>query len=352
MCIPLHAATLFVAAYPNLVLVFDEARGQVTDKITLTTGLPRTLRLSADKKLIYVTTLDQTGIEVIDVASKKVVNKFTLNSPTVRYRFAYGMVPDPTDKVIYTALIRMEKKIDRWEIGNAQYVTLDAATGKMGKTVDVPVPDRGYLRGDSRGAGLQISPDGKYLYQFRDRIAILNTSDFQEIDKVNLTKADFDGEQMENIGFGSTFDSFTEPGQHIALFNSSDPYVHNRVFGLARFDLNSRKVDFTPIGPAPQGMAGLQVSPDGKKAFTVVSNGTQGNKRCEFWSFDMGTNKIGQTQELPCRSRYSFGMSGDGSKLYIYAAGFEIEVYNATTLKYEKTWDLGYDMTGPMVVVK
>ena len=352
MCIPLHAATLFVAAYPNLVLVFDEAQGKITDKITLTTGLPRTLRLSADKKLIYVTTLDQTGIEVIDVASKKVINKFTLNSPTVRYRFAYGMVPDPTNKVIYTALIKMEKKIDRWEISNAQYVTLDAATGHFEKTVDVPVPDRGYLRGDARGAGLQISPDGKYLYEFRDRIAILNTSDFQEIDKINLTKADFDGEQMENIGFGSTFDSFTEPGQHIALFNSGDPYVHNRVFGLARFDLNSRKVDFTPIGPAPQGMAGLQVSPDGKKAFTVVSTGNQGNKRCEFWSFDMGTNKIGQTLELPCRARFSFGMSGDGSKLYIYAAGFEIEVYNATTLKYEKTWDLGYDMTGPMVVVK
>ena len=58
MCIPLQAATLFVAAYPNLVLVFDEAKGQITDKITLTTGLPRSLRLSGDKKLIYVTTLD------------------------------------------------------------------------------------------------------------------------------------------------------------------------------------------------------------------------------------------------------------------------------------------------------
>ncbi len=352
VCTPLSAATLFLGAYPNLVLVFDEAQGKITDTITLSTGLPRSLRLSGDKKQIYVTTLDHTGVEVIDVASRKVVNKFVLDTPTTRYRFAYGMVPDPTNTLLYTALMKMEKKIDHWEIGNPQYTVLEVATGKIIRTVDVPKEDRGLLRGDPRGMGLQISPDGKYLYEFRDRIAILDTTDFKEIDKVDLAKADFNGEPMENVGFGSTFDSYTEPGQHVALFNSGDPYVHNRIFGLARFDLNSRKVDFTPIGPAPPNMAGLQVTPDGRKAFTVVSSGTQGNKRCEFWSFDMGTNKISQTVELSCRARFSFGMSGDGKKLYIYAAGFEIEVFDAATLQYEKTWDLGNDLTGPLVVVK
>ena len=36
----------------------------------------------------------------------------------------------------------------------------------------------------------------------------------------------------------------------------------------------------------------------------------------------------------------------DGKKLYIYGAGFEIEVYDAATLKYERTWDLNNDITG------
>jgi hypothetical protein len=39
-------------------------------------------------------------------------------------------------------------------------------------------------------------------------------------------------------------------------------------------------------------------------------------------------------------------MSADGTKLYIYGAGFEIQVFDAKTMKYEKTWDLNNDVTG------
>jgi hypothetical protein len=44
-------------------------------------------------------------------------------------------------------------------------------------------------------------------------------------------------------------------------------------------------------------------------------------------------------------------MAGDGKKLYFYGAGFEIEVYDAATLKYEKTWDLSNDITGAGMIV-
>ena len=53
-----------------------------------------------------------------------------------------------------------------------------------------------------------------------------------------------------------------------------------------------------------------------------------------------------RTGEVPCRTRFSFGISANGKKLYIYGAGFEIEVYDAVTFKQEATWDLGNDMTG------
>jgi hypothetical protein len=97
-------------------------------------------------------------------------------------------------------------------------------------------------------------------------------------------------------------------------------------------------------------MTGLQVTPDKKDAFTVVSNGTHGNKRCEFWHFDLATDQIKERSEFSCKSRFSFGMSGDGKKLYIYGASFEIEVYDAATLKYERTWDLNNDITGAGLV--
>jgi DNA-binding beta-propeller fold protein YncE len=341
-------STLFLGAYPDSVIVFDEGKGQVVDKIPLTTGLPISMRLSMDRKKIYVTTNDHSGIEVIDVATRKVTNHFALNTPTTRYRFNGG-VPDPQDKVFYTVTTEMKKLNDRYEIGKLKYTVIDLEQQKIVKAVDIPHEDENANGGYYGRAGFEVSPDGKYLYQFRDKVVILNTDDFKVVERIDLAKPDFPA--MENVGFGGLLDSISEPGQHISLFNSADPVVHNRTFGIARFDLTTRQVKFTPIGPAPAGMAGLQVAPDKKNAYTVITNGALGNKRCEFWAFDLATNGITQTSEVPCRSRFSFGMAGDGKKLYFYGAGFEIEVYDAATLKHEKTWDLNNDITGAGMIV-
>jgi hypothetical protein len=345
-----QAATILLGGYPNSVLVFDESKGQVVDKIPLTTGLPSSMRLSADRKTLFVTTNDHSGVEVIDVDKRKVINHFVLNTPTTFYRFSGG-TPDPSGKVLYTVTTEIDKKVDRYEIGKPKYTVIDLAQQKITKTVDIPQQDENANAGGGFGrGGFEISPDGKYLYQFRDSVVILNSDDFKVVDRIDLAKPDLPG--MANVGFGGPLDSIREPGHHVSLFNSADPIVHNRVFGIARFDLSSREVNFTAIGPAPSGMAGLQITPDKQKAYTVITNGNLGNKRCEFWTFDLPTNHLAQTAEVQCRSRFNFGMSGDGKKLYIYGAGFEIEVYDAATLKYERTWDLNNDVTmAGMIVV-
>ena len=68
----------------------------------------------------------------------------------------------------------------------------------------------------------------------------------------------------------------------------------------------------------------------------------------------MSTNlKLKNKAEFPCRTRFQFGMSGDGTKLYIYGASYDIEVYDAQTMKLDKTWDLGADATmAGMLVLK
>jgi DNA-binding beta-propeller fold protein YncE len=347
-CATLPGATLFMGAYPDSVIVFDEGKGQIVEKIPLVTGLPTSMRLSMDRKKIYVTTNDHSGLEVIDVATRKVTNHFVLNTPTKRFRFNGG-VADPQDKVFYTTTTEMNKLNDRYEIGKLKYTVIDLAQQKIVKAVDIAKEDENANAGFYGRTAFEVSPDGKYLYQFRDKVVILNADDFKVVDRIDLSRPDFS--DMENVGFGGLLDSIGEPGQHVSLFNSADPIVHNRIFGIARFDLSSRQVNFTPIGPSPQGMAGLQVAPDKKNAYTVVTTGVQGNKRCEFWAFDLGTNHITQTMEVPCRSRFSFGMAGDGKKLYIYGAGFEIEVFDAATLKYERTWDLNNDITGAGMIV-
>jgi SMP-30/Gluconolactonase/LRE-like region len=343
-----QAATIFMGTYHDTVIAFDEAKGQVVSTIPLT-GLPGALRLSDDKKTLFVTTGDHSGIAVIDVATRKVTNHFELNTPTTRIRFNAGGVPDPQGKLIYTITTEMKKLADHYEIGKPKYTVIDLAQQKIVKTVDIAKEDEAAISQGRGRAGFEISPDGKYLYHFGEKVLILSTDDFKVVDHLDLAKPDLPG--MEAIGFNGQLDSISEPGMHVSVFNSSDPIVHNRVFGIGRFDLNSRQMTFDPIGPAPAAMTGLQVAPDKSHAYTVVTNGTLGNKRCEFWQFDLKSDRIVNTKEFACRSRFSFGMSGDGKKLYIYGAGFEIESYNAATLQYERTYDLNNDVTGGGLIV-
>jgi len=331
------AGTLYLPAYPASVLVFDEAKGQVVDRIQLETGTPMSMRLSPDHKKIYVTTIDHNGIEVIDVATRKVINHFELNTPTKQFRFRGGAV-DPDGKLFYTVTREIDKLPEHFDVQRAKYTVIDLVQHKIVKTADMSVEDERTNR-----LSYEVSPDGKYLYQFGPKIKILEAADFKVLDELDLAQPEFG--VMENIHLGSDLDLISQPGMHTSVFNSADPIVHNRVFGLARMDLETRQVDYSPIGPAPAGMAGLQVTPDKKTAYTVVANGANGNKRCEFWKFDLTSDRLTQKEEVPCRTRFSFGMSSDGQKLYIYGAGFEIEVYDTATLKLEKTWNLQNDVT-------
>jgi DNA-binding beta-propeller fold protein YncE len=331
------AGTLYLPAYPAAVLVFDESKGQIVDRIPLETGTPMSIRLAPDHKKIYVTTIDHNGIEVIDVATRKVINHFVLNTASKQYRFRGGAVDTP-GKLFYTVTREIDKLPEHFEVARAKYTVIDLTQQKIVKTVDMPIEDE-----RSNRLSFEVSPDGKYLYQFGSKIKILQTADFKVVDTLDLAQPDLNG--MENVHLGSDLDLISQPGMHTSVFNSSDPIVHNRVFGLARLDLATRQVDYNPIGPAPSGMAGLQVTPDKKFAYTVVANGANGNKRCEFWKFDLTSGRLTQKEEVACRTRFSFGMSSNGEKLYIYGAGFEIEVYDTATLKWEKTWDLQNDIT-------
>jgi DNA-binding beta-propeller fold protein YncE len=337
------AGTLYLPAYPAAVLVFDESKGQIVDRIPLETGTPMSMRLAPDHKKIYVTTVDHNGIEVIDVSTRKVINHFVLNTATRQYRFRSGAV-DADGKFFYTVTKQIDKFPEHFEVARAKYTVIDLEQQKIVRTADMSREDELTNR-----YSFEVSPDGKYLYQFGPKITILQTSDFKVVDHLDLAQPDFAG--MENVHLGSDLDLISQPGVHTSIFNSADPIVHNRVFGLARFDLATRQVTYNPIGPAPPGMAGLQVTPDKKLAYTIVANGMHGNKRCEFWSFDLTTDRLTQKVEVPCRTRFSFSMSSDGKKLYIYGAGFEIEVYDTATLKLEKTWNLQNDITYAGIIV-
>jgi DNA-binding beta-propeller fold protein YncE len=345
------AGTLYLPAYPNAVLVFDEAKGQIVDRIPLTTGTPMGIRLSADHKKIYITTIDHNGIEVIDVATRKVINHFVLNTPTKGFRFWSG-APDPTDKLFYTITKEIDKFPEHFEVGQVKYTTIDLAQQKIVKTVDIPKEDQSQNDLGFERPPMEVSPDGKYLYEFGNHVTIIQADDLKVVDRIDLSRPDIPGlERVHFMQLDSSLDLVHDAGQRTAMVVSTDPVVHNNVFGVARLDLNTRQIDVKPIGPAPAGISGFEVTPDRKMGYAVVSTGIHGTKRCEFWAMDMASNRIRQTAEVPCRTRFTLGISADGKKLYIYGAGFDIEVYDAATLKHEKTWDLNNDVTYAGIVI-
>jgi DNA-binding beta-propeller fold protein YncE len=339
--------TLFIGTWPHTVHVLDEAKQQVVDKIDLSTGVPGGMQLSEDRKTLYVYTIEKNGIEVIDVATRKVTNSFTLNEGSKLYRMR-GSAIEPQGKLAYILFRTIEKKQDRFDVGKeTKFGVIDLAQKKMVRTGDVPKDED--QPGFGFGGQMRFSPDGKFLYVFRNQVFIFDTTDFKVVDKIELAKPQIPG--MQNIGIGGSLDSIQEPGILTSLFNSQDPVVRRNIFGIARFDLTRRTFDFTPVGPSTGGMTGLHVTPDRKKGYTVAFNGQGGNRRCEFWEFDLTTNQLIRKQEFDGRARFSFGISSTGKELYIFGAGYTIEVYDAASMKLKNTIDLNADITSGMIVL-
>ena len=183
---------MYAGALPSRILVIDENEGKVVDEILLSAGVPRRLRLSYDKKKIYVFTAN-SGIAVVDLATRKVINEFSLHEGNRRVRIRGGYAPDPQDRLLYTIVRVAIQQVDRFEVEKPKFAVIDLAQQQITRTVDLP-EDEPRL---GRGAGLRVSPDGKYLYAFQDNVLVFDTEDFKLVEKIELSKPLYPG--MEQI---------------------------------------------------------------------------------------------------------------------------------------------------------
>src|SRR5689334_5847244 len=86
-------ALMYLGTWPNKILVIDEAHQQIIDEIKLETGTPFQLVLSDDHKKIFVLTT-KMGIEIVDLATRKVTGHFDLNTGNTRV-YPLGAAVDP-----------------------------------------------------------------------------------------------------------------------------------------------------------------------------------------------------------------------------------------------------------------
>lgn len=335
----------YFGAWPHQIVVFDAGQEKVVDAINLKNDVPRGLLLSPDKKKLYVSTVNDNSIVTIDLLTRAVLSSFSLNHGSQNVRLI-GLTPDPGGKYLYALGRVISKQRDHYDLDPPAFFVIDLAARKITRAGEYP-KDEGTL---PPRAAMKVSPDGKLLYVFRESILVFDTKDFHLVKKVDLAKPQ--GPGLENISLGIIDDPNEAPGRVVSVFSAADPYVHREVLGIGEVDLANLSFTFSPVAPSAAGdFLPLFLTPDRKIGYTVAFHGGTGNERCEFWAFDMSTRRLIRRREFDGRTRFYFGLSADGTKIFIYGAGYQIEVYDAGTFELRTTVEVPGDVTTNMIVL-
>jgi hypothetical protein len=328
--------TLIIGTYPKQFYIIDEATAKVVGTIPFSSGMPRRTTLSRDKKRFYTVEAHMEKVEIIDIATRKTLDTFSLSegNKTVRIR---SVEPDPLHRFVIMNVKAVTKQIDRFEIGPPELLQYDLASHKVLRTIPWP-------NGEEReGAQIQFSPDGKLMYMFSDQdVLIYETDGFKQIDKWELSKPVEEG--FGTLAFGQTDTMNDEPGFYTGIFTVQDPVQHRRIMGIGRVNLAAKSVDFYTLGPATP--VGFALAPGRKVAYGLFSD----IGRYEFWKFDLDRKAFAGRTEFKGRPRMSLKTSSNGQSLYIYNAGNTIDIYDASTYGYKSTITLDGDATTDLFV--
>jgi hypothetical protein len=363
-CGTLHAAEdhdhlMYVGTLDHKLLVFDEDKEAIVGEIQLA-GVPRTTVLSADQKMLYIVNTKMT-IEIVDLAARKVVGTIDLadehNQPSISAdaqnwmngadsvpRFS-GVVADPGGHFLYATLRVVHKAKDEYQLEPPKFVVINLDTKSVEKSFNFP---KGYDQGFGFLSTFKVSPDGKYLYVFDEDIKIVDLATFTIVDSIPLSKPPYPGASPYRLAAVS--DPYDDKTTVSSVFISVDQIVHKGTLGLASLNMLTREVKYTPIGPALP-MMGFMLSPDHKLGYSVMYTGSSENRLTEWWVWDIQTHQVIKKAPFDSRPTFSFGISSDGGKLYLYGSGSTIEVYDAKTLTSDKVIYVNKDLTTDIVTV-
>jgi len=350
---------MYIGTLNKKLLVIDENKEDIVAEIPLG-GIPRTTALSADHKKLHVFTT-QMLLETVDLESRKVVSSFSIADTRTKPRVQAsapdrvnlggggrysGLAVDPLGRYLYTTMRVVVKEIDEYRVDPPQFVAIDLQTQKIAKAWPFP---KELEQGFGFNATYKVSADGKLLYVFQDDILIFDLSTFQQVDKIDLAQPPYPGASPYRLAANE--DAFDAPDTVTSVFTAVDSVVHKGTLGMARINLESRKVDYFPIGPLLP-MMGFQLSPDRKFGYSVMTNiATGGNRVTEWWVWDIEKHAVVRKAEFESRPTFRFSVGGDGKKLYLYGAGSTLEIFDAQTLKSRKLIFLNRDTTTNLITM-
>jgi hypothetical protein len=328
--------TLIIGSYPKQYWIIDEATEKVVGTIPYSSGIPRRTTLSRDGKRFYTIEAAMEKVEIIDIASRKTIDTFTLSEGTRKVRIR-SLEPDPLHRFVMMVTIPATKLVDRFEIGAPTLVQYDLKEHKIARTIPWPKDE------ERQFANIMFSPDGKLMYLFTEQDALIyETNNFTQVDTWDLSRPIEEG--FGRIEFGSRDVFNDEPGFYTGLFSVSDPVQHRRTMGIGRVNLAAKTVDFFTLGPATP--LQFAMAPGRKVGYGLYED----IGRYEFWKFDLEHRKLAGRTEFKGRPRMGLKTSSNGKVLYIYVAGNTIDLYDAETYQYLRTITLDGDMTTDLFV--
>ncbi len=326
---------MYFGTYAETIKVLDESTFEMIDEIPLSIGLPLNVSPSHNRERLYVTDARFEHVEVIDLATRKSVDRFTLSEGNKTVRL-WGFDVEPRERFAILLVKITTKEIDRYETSGAILLRYDLQSHTVTDTI--PWPDEQ----ERDFARFMFSQNGDLAYFFADEIIVLETEGFTEVDRWALEHELDDGMGRFNFGFpGSPYE---EPGFYTGLFRLTDAVQNRRMMGVARVNLDERKVDFYMLGPSES--VSFTLAPGRTKAYGLRRQ--VGNY--EFWTFDLERRRVERKQPFDGRPRMSLLPSSNGQYLYIFGAGNTIDIYDADTYAFLRTVTLDADMIATVLL--
>jgi hypothetical protein len=249
---------------------------------------------------------------------------------------------DPQHKTLVLVARTATRLVDRWEIGDAEFIEYDMAS----HTVTRRVPWTADFEPTYYSLALRYSPDGTLLYVFGHQILIYDTTSMQQVESWDLSVPGESG--LGRLDAGGFDESTDKPGFVTGLFVMRDAVQRRDLLAVGQIDLAARRVETFPLAPAPRnGDLSFTIAPDRTRAH--VLHGDIG--RHELWTIDMASHRVLSRVPVPSRPRMQVRASS-GGLLYFYQAGRLIEVYTADASRRLRTITLDADMMyGTFVIV-
>lgn len=329
--------TLFVGTYAERILVLDEATLSVRDSIPLSIGIPLGVFPSFDRKHLYALDARFEHVEIIDVASRRPIGKFSLSTPQVTVRMM-GLNVEPRERFAVLLVKIYTKRLDRYEISRTTLLKYDLATRQVTDTIPWP-------KGEERdGAQIVFSPSGDLMYFFTaDDVLIYDAVTLKQVDRWEIARTLFE-DGMGRLNFGFPNDIYEEPGFYTGLFRSTDPVNRRTMMGVARVDLAKRALDFYTLGPSQP--VGFRLAPDRQRAYGIRTE----VGFYQFWTFDLAGRRVASRTEFRGRPRMGLTVGSSGDVLYVHTAGHTIDVYDVATFRLLRTVELPDDMTSFLLI--